>query len=67
MSLYYDAVAVLSSEDKSGSLKSRIYGLNTAKSKPAQIYALIIETSKYDRFLSEVIDQAQLLKDEPKV
>lgn len=66
MALYYDAATVLSSQKNEGSLKSRIYGLSTAKSKPAQIYALISETAKRDDFLKEVIDNSDLLKDEPK-
>lgn len=67
MALYYDAALVLSSEKEQGSLKSSIYGATTLKSNPAQIYALISETAKRDVFLKEVIDNAQLLKDEPKV
>lgn len=67
MALYYDAANILSSSDDKGSLKSRIYGSAGTKSKPAQLYALIVETSKRDAFLKEVIDNAQLLSDEPKV
>lgn len=67
MALYYDAASILLSSDDRGSLKSRIYGSTSTKSKPAQIYALIIETSKRDTFLKGVIDNAQLLADEPKV
>lgn len=67
MSLYYDAVSVLSSTDISGSLKSRIYNSTTLKAKPAQVYALISETAKRDVFLKEVLDNTHLLKDEPKV
>lgn len=67
MALYYDAATILSTEDVRGSLKSRIYGSSSTKSKPAQVYALIAETSKRDAFLKEVIDNAQLLADEPKV
>lgn len=69
MALYYDAASILSSTEVSGSLKSRIYNTNNVnlKSKPAQIYALISETAKRDVFLKEVIDNTDLLKDEPKV
>lgn len=69
MALYYDAASILSSTEISGSLKSRIYNTNNVnlKSKPAQIYALISETAKRDVFLKEVIDNTDLLKDEPKV
>ena len=68
MSLYYDAAAVLTSTTLGGSLKSRIYSNNLElKSKPAHLYALISETAKYDVFLKEVIDNAGLLAQEPKV
>lgn len=68
MALYYDAANILSGDTERGSLKSRIYA-DTAniKSKPAQVYALITECAKYDVFLKEVIDNAGLLAQEPKV
>jgi putative methyltransferase len=67
MSLYYEAASVLT-DGTGGSLKSRIYN-DTAKykSRPAQLYALITETAKYDVFLKEVIENADILKLEPKV
>lgn len=67
MALYYDAATILSFTQVSGSLKSRIYSNNTFKSKPAQIYALISETAKRDGFLKEVLENAEILEDEPKV
>ena len=68
MSLYYEAVSVLSKESTSGSLKSRIYNADpNFKSKPGQIYALIVEAAKYDSFLKEVIENADFLASEPKV
>lgn len=68
MSLYYDAATVLSSTELRGSLKSRVYGNDRSlKSKPAHLYALISECAKYDFFLKEVIDNAGILKHEPKV
>jgi putative methyltransferase len=68
MSLYYEAASVLTDEAGGGSLKSRIYN-DTAKfkSRPAQLYALITETAKYDIFLKEVIENADILRLEPKV
>jgi putative methyltransferase len=68
MSLYYEAASILTDESGGGSLKSRVYN-DTAKfkSRPAQLYALITETAKYDGFLKEVIDNADMLKLEPKV
>ncbi|KAL2417275.1 25S rRNA (cytosine-C(5))-methyltransferase rcm1 [Exophiala dermatitidis] len=68
MSLYYDAATVLTNDGLSGSLKSRIYGNKLElKSKPAHLYALISETAKFDGFLKEVIDNAGLLAQEPKL
>lgn len=67
MALYYDAASVLSSTEISGSFKSRIYSNDNLKSKPAQLYALISESAKRDVFLKEVLDNANLLEDEPKV
>lgn len=68
MSLYYDAVSVLTVTDQQGSLKSRIYSNKSGlKSKPAHLYALISECAKYDVFLKEVIENSQILEREPKV
>lgn len=67
MSLYYEAVSILTDETEGGSLKSRIY--NDAakfKSRPAQLYALITETAKCDAFLKEVIENADILRLEAK-
>ena len=67
MSLYYDAASVLSPSSQDGSLKSRIYNSKNFKSKPANIYALISETAKYDGFLKELIENSGILALEPKV
>jgi len=68
MALYYDALTILTGEYQNGSLKSRIYGAaSDLKSKPAQVYALITECTKFDVFLKDVIENAGLLAQEPKV
>lgn len=68
MSLYYDAVAVLTAPSSTGgSFKSRIYNSRSLKASPAQLYALIIEASKWDILLKEVIEAAGIIKLEPKV
>ncbi|KAF7125657.1 hypothetical protein CNMCM5793_001896 [Aspergillus hiratsukae] len=68
MSLYYDAVSVLTTPSSTGgSFKSRIYSSRNLKSSPAQIYALVIEASKWDILLKEVIEAAGILKQEPKL
>lgn len=67
MSLYYDAVSVLTAPSTGGSFKSRIYNSRSLKASPAQLYALIIEASKWDILLKEVIEAAGIIKLEPKV
>ncbi|PWY89891.1 S-adenosyl-L-methionine-dependent methyltransferase [Aspergillus heteromorphus CBS 117.55] len=67
MSLYYDAVTILTAPAAGGSFKSRIYNSRTLKASPAQVYALIIEASKWDLLLKEVIEHAGILKLEPKL
>ncbi|KAL4806725.1 S-adenosyl-L-methionine-dependent methyltransferase [Aspergillus unguis] len=68
MSLYYDASSVLTATSSTGgSFKSRLYNSRTLKASPAQVYALITEASKWDILLKEVIDNAGILKLEPKV
>ncbi|KAL1954073.1 hypothetical protein VTO42DRAFT_1761 [Malbranchea cinnamomea] len=66
MSLYFDAASILSDTSAGGSLKSRVYG-SKLKSPPAQIYALITEASKWDTVLKEVIENAGVLAQEPKL
>ncbi|PYI23766.1 S-adenosyl-L-methionine-dependent methyltransferase [Aspergillus violaceofuscus CBS 115571] len=67
MSLYYDAVGILTAPATGGSFKSRLYNARSLKASPAQIYALIIEASKWDLLLKEVIEKAGILKLEPKL
>lgn len=72
MSLYYDASTILTTPSSTGgSFKSRIYNSNSrgsnTKANPAQIYALITETAKWDILLKEVIERAEILKLESKV
>ena len=67
MSLYHDAVTILASPSSTGgSFKSRIYN-SRSKASPAQIYALITETAKWDILLKDVIEKADILKLEPRV
>ncbi|KAL3452247.1 S-adenosyl-L-methionine-dependent methyltransferase [Aspergillus insuetus] len=68
MSLYYDAVSVLTAPSSTGgSFKSRLYNSRTLKASPAQVYALVVEAAKWDILLKEVIDAAGILKLEPKL
>lgn len=67
MSLYFDAVNILTEPASGGSFKSRIYSARNLRATPAQVYALIIEASKWDLVLTEVIDRAGILKEEKKV
>lgn len=69
MALYHDAARILSSSSPSdGSLRSCVYDSSTTlKSSPPLVYALITECSKWDIVLSEVIDRAGIISEEPKV
>ncbi|KAL6236844.1 hypothetical protein BDW75DRAFT_103323 [Aspergillus navahoensis] len=68
MSLYYDAASILTAPSSAGgSFKSRLYNSRNLKASPAQVYALITEAAKWDVLLKEVIDQAGILKLEPKL
>ncbi|KAF2194898.1 NOL1/NOP2/Sun domain family [Zopfia rhizophila CBS 207.26] len=68
MSLYYEAAAVLANSDNAGgSLKSRIYNKEDLKSSPAQLFAVVIEASKWSSVLKEVIERSELLKEERKL
>lgn len=69
MALYQEAASILEAHgSKAGSLKSNIYDSRKSyRSKPAMIYALISEVSKWDTLLKEVIDNATILLQEPKV
>ena len=68
MSLYYEAVAFLENADNvGGSLTSRIYGKKGLKSRPAAIYALITEATKWSAALKDVVERSHVLKLEKKV
>ena len=69
MSLYHEAAALLNAKDsKEGSFQSRVFNSKTSfKSKPALLYALISETSKWDTVLKEVVEKSNILSLEPKV
>jgi 25S rRNA (cytosine2278-C5)-methyltransferase len=68
MSLYRDAVAVLTAPPTTGgSFRSRIYRSESLTAAPAQVVALIAEAAKWDVLLKEVIENAGLLPCEPKV
>jgi hypothetical protein len=68
MSLYYEAAAILSNPDKvGGSLKSRIFGKKDLKSSPANVFALVMETTKWSAVLKEVVEKSGLLREERKV
>ncbi|KKZ67443.1 hypothetical protein EMCG_06894 [[Emmonsia] crescens] len=67
MSLYLDAASILDSgSGDGGSFKSRVYN-SKLKSSPAQVYALIIETAKWDILLKEVVENAGFLPLESKL
>ncbi|MCJ1402138.1 hypothetical protein MMC11_005357 [Xylographa trunciseda] len=68
MSLYYEAVSFIAPSDtQESSLKSRIYNAKNLKSKPAQLFALVSEASKWSSILKEVVENSQLLLLERKL
>ncbi|KAJ5779922.1 Bacterial Fmu (Sun)/eukaryotic nucleolar NOL1/Nop2p [Penicillium paradoxum] len=67
MSLYFDAVAILTAPSTGGSFKSRIYSARNLRASPAQIYALTTEAAKWDTVLAEVIDKSGILALERKL
>lgn len=68
MSLYYEAASFLTAPaGAGGSFKSRVYSAKGLKVSPAQIYAVITEASKWDLLLKEVIENSEILSQEPKV
>ena len=67
MSLYYEAAPFLDSSDQSGSLQSRIFNSEHLKSKPSQVFALVVEATKWSEILSEVIQNTKVLQQERKV
>ena len=67
MSLYYEAATFITgSNDLSDSLKSRVYNAKGLKIQPAQLFALLSETSKWSLILKEVVEHSQLLEYERK-
>ncbi len=63
MSLYYEAVKFLDINPKKGSLQSRIFG-SELKSDPKQMFALVSSTLKYKTYLTKIIKNSDLLKNE---
>jgi len=68
MSLYYEAATFLAAQlGTDASLTARIYGAKALKSKPAQVFALVSESTKWSSVLSGIIDTAGILRLERKV
>lgn len=70
MNLYREAEKFLTSNQKEGSLQTRIF--NASKNKqlktdPKHVYALVSSTLKYKPFILEIIKKAQLLKEEKQI
>ena len=54
-------------EGTGGSLKSRVYNKKGLKNKPAQIYALASEATRWSPVLKGVIERSGILREEKKV
>lgn len=66
MSLYIEASRIIS-RPRYGGLRGAIYSDPLLKSRPEQLYALVIETLKHQEILNEVIGNSGLLGVEKKV
>lgn len=64
MSLYYEAAEALLQQ---GDIKSFIFKNPKFRSPPMQIYALAIETLKWSGILAEIVENANLLRQERSV
>ncbi|KAL9054535.1 MAG: hypothetical protein Q9162_004091 [Coniocarpon cinnabarinum] len=72
MTLYYEAARFLETSNDNvaiaqGSLKSRVFGTKDLKSKPTQVYALVIEATKWSQALAPIIEATGLLEEEKKL
>ena len=68
MSLYYESERILlNAGHATGSLKARVFSAKDFKSKPAQVYALVAEVTKWSPVLKDVVEKSQLLSLERKV
>lgn len=69
MSLYHDAsTIILNPSNTSDSLKLRIFSRKSSlKSQPAQLYALLIETQRWNFILKQIIERSDLLAHERKL
>lgn len=65
MSLYHETAEILLMS--SGSLRSRVFGKKDLKSQPAQVFALAIESCKWNIVLKEIIENSDFLRLERKM
>lgn len=67
MSLYYEAAPFLTHSNDTSTLTKRIFGSKALKSKPAQVYALVLESTIWSPILCPIIEVNDVLKHEKKV
>lgn len=66
--LYHEAASLITvDDDKKSSLKSRVYASKDLKSPAKQVYALLVEASRWSAVLSPIITNIGLLDAESKV
>lgn len=66
MSLYIEAARIIQ-RPRYGGLRGAVFSDASVKSRPEQLYALIIETLKHQEIINEVLDKSGLLEIERKV
>lgn len=70
MNLYREAERFLTSNQKEGSLQTRIFNASRnkqIKTDPRHVYALVSSTLKYKPYILEIIKKAKLLKEEKQI
>jgi hypothetical protein len=66
MSLYIEAARIIQ-RPRYGGLRGAVFSDASIKSRPEQLYALIIESLKHQEIINEVLDKSGLLEIEKKV
>ncbi|RPB13786.1 S-adenosyl-L-methionine-dependent methyltransferase [Morchella conica CCBAS932] len=66
MSLYIEAARIIQ-RPRYGGLRGAVFSDASVKSRPEQLYALIIETLKHQEIINEVLDKSGLLEIEKKL
>ena len=68
MALYHEAAGILDViASEGGSVKSRVFSSKNLQSPKPQLFALVLETCKWSKYLKDVVDNSVILQYERKV